>query len=184
MPHNGRLSTPGSFRKKVIRANLISTPTSPACDASSLKHRSMVAVSAFSGGCVLASEALGHYGSSALSLTSTKREEKFPWWLMNESTRVVEEQTGGTNAAHQEDSMQTPPSSLIPTCPWPPAMWYHGKRDSSGGQHTNIIIIPHPIPEWYHGRRGFCLILQGSQGLQVESAWHSLNELIPWGCYF
>lgn len=119
MPHNGRLSTPGSFRKKVIRANLISTPTSPACDASSLKHRSMVAVSAFSGGCVLASEALGHYGSSALSLTSTKREEKFPWWLMNESTRVVEEQTGGTNAAHQEDSMQTSPSSLIPTCHGP-----------------------------------------------------------------
>lgn len=51
----------------------------------------MVAVSAFSGGCVLASEVLGHYGSSTLSLTCTKREEVFFWWLMNESTQVVEE---------------------------------------------------------------------------------------------
>lgn len=60
----------------------------------------MVAISAFSGGCVLASEALGHYGSSAFSLTGTEREEVFPWWLMNKSIWVVEEQTGGTNAAH------------------------------------------------------------------------------------
>lgn len=60
----------------------------------------MVAISAFSGGCVLASEALGHYGSSTLSLTRIKWEEVFPWWLMNESTQVVEEQTGRTNAAH------------------------------------------------------------------------------------
>lgn len=60
----------------------------------------MVAISAFSGGCVLASEALGHYGTSALSLTGTEQEEVFPWWLMNESARVVEEQTGRTNAAH------------------------------------------------------------------------------------
>ena len=59
-----------------------------------------MAISAFSGGCVLASEALGHYGSSAFSLTGTEREEVFRWGLMNESARVVEEQTGRTNAAH------------------------------------------------------------------------------------
>lgn len=45
----------------------------------------------------------------------TGRERMSMPWFMHESTWVVEQQTGRTNTAQEEDSIQTLP---IPPCPW------------------------------------------------------------------